>query len=203
MKSPPVAFSAIHDRIRNRVNGPHRSFSNEVGLLWNLVRVLPLFVAAFIAAGCSGCLSERFEGAFETYDEAVVRGESGWLPKCMPRSASRIIAIYDYGTNEKWAVFSFDAVDTDSMIHRYEEIGESELVYPREYPTSRISWWPDDLRGPTAAHTTRYKFYHGVTESTAPAIHDLQLEFLAVSIDSARAWYWHLKKFVDVGPSGS
>jgi hypothetical protein len=202
MQSCPVAFSGIHERIRTRVNGPRRRLPVGLLLVRNPGCILPLLVAAFIAAGCSGCPSERFEGAFETYDEVVARG-AGWLPKCMPRSAAKIIAVYDYDTNEKWAVFSFDVVDTDSMISRYREIDESEVVYPREYPTSRMAWWPDDLRGSTTTRPVKYKFYHGVTESTAPAITQLQLEFLAVSIDSAWAWYWHLERLPEEGSSGS
>jgi hypothetical protein len=203
MQSPRVAFSAIHDRIRDRVNGPGCRLPIGVLLVRNMGCVLPLLVTAFIAAGCSGCPSERFEGEFETYEEAVLRGQSGWLPKCMPRSAAKIIAAYNYDTNEKWAVFSFDVADTDSMISRYREIDESEVVYPRKYPTLRMRWWPEDLRGPATTRPAKYKFYHGVTKSTAPAITQLQLEFLAVSTDSAWAWYWHLERFPEDGSSGS
>lgn len=156
-------------------------YDSRPAVFRDLRRASLFFVSAVVLLLSCALVSERYEKSFKTYRQAMILHE--YLPDCVPPSATDIKILYNWDVNETWATFCFSKDDMVLVLAGHEAIPSKAVPYPPTAPSLQIRWWPIDLIEPYHERLGRYVFYRGT--GTLP-------EFLAVSHDSTKAWYWHL-----------
>lgn len=132
------------------------------------MRCICIALFPFVAVGCS----EIVESEADSYAQAKLLIDSGWLPSWIPKSATSILEAHDIDTNA--VVASFDAND--------ESWGPAgcNRIEPLDAPVPDVSvpWWPGDV--PVSQSLTHRHIFYQCKNNT----------YLAVTPDGKEVNYW-------------
>ncbi len=82
---------------------------------------------------------------YESYEDALVGIEAGWLPAWLPKSATSIRESHNIDTNECFVMFDF--VPTERFYATCQEVAAGGLIFPRPEQKERFSdFVTDSLR---------------------------------------------------------
>lgn len=145
-------------------------------------RLIPLIVAAALAAGCAG--ANVHTDSFATMREARERGavEHGWVPSWLPDGAYELRAAYEPDGSRRWGILNFRN-DEAALLRDALRDEEISLSGTRIDIPARVEWWPIALRkelDPGQISATGLRAYRARSGDF----------IVAVNWSQGRAYYW-------------
>jgi hypothetical protein len=137
-----------------------------------------LGLTLFILSGCG--LGETREKHYATWTELVEDGavERGWVPACLPESATDIREIHNLDANWSLLTFTYDSLDAEALGALCPAVTVSQVRLPER----RARWWPAELVGSGGPGSSRFLFFDCGEQSSGM--------YVALDERERRAYVW-------------
>lgn len=153
--------------------------------------LLPALTLMSLLTGCAELSGDDdiTSSSYASFQEASKAGafESGWLPRALPKSATKIVEVHNIDSSELWVTFRYLNDDVRGLIK--ECIAGQKVQFPNAERTKRdVVWWPAGLTNKSDAKSRKQWAMF-----SCPSMRHANSEYkanLAVDTANRTAWYW-------------